>query len=123
MVDAASSYDLKNVLNHHLDVTKDHVVRLEKVFKNLGESVEGQPGPAIQGLLKEGNEIIATTNHDNKVRDAALIIAARKIEHYEIASYGSLITLADQMEDRQTVKLLNGENGTTFPLLKTRTGE
>jgi len=109
MADAATSDELKNILNDHLDVTKSQVSRMEKILERLGESTEGQPGPAVKGLLQEGSQIIESFHHDGKVRDAALIIAARKIEHYEIASYGSLVALADQMEDAQTMELLNSD--------------
>ena len=106
MVKAATSQELRDALNEHLEVTKTHVQRLEQTFESLDEKAEGKVCPAIKGLVKEGEEIIAETEGDTMTRDAALIIAAQKIEHYEIASYGSLATLAKRMKHKEAVELL-----------------
>lgn len=106
MAKAATSEELKDALNEHLEVTKTHVQRLEQTFESLDEKAEGKVCPAIKGLVKEGEEIIAETEGDTMTRDAALIIAAQKIEHYEIASYGSLATLAKRMQHKKAADLL-----------------
>lgn len=107
MVSSATSEKLMEAFSEHLDVSKTHVDRLRKVFESLDEKPEGKVCPAIQGLVKEGKEIISETQGDTMTRDAALILAAQKIEHYEIASYGSLVTLARQMQHDQAADLLS----------------
>src|SRR3546814_222895 len=106
MVAAATSRELKSALQEHLDVTKTHVKRLEQAFESLDEKAEGKVCPAIKGLVKEGEELISETEGDSMTRDAALIIGAQKIEHYEIASYGSLITLAKRIRHDKAAELL-----------------
>lgn len=111
MAKAATSEALKEALEDHLEVTKNHVRRLEQTFESLDEKAEGKVCPAIKGLVKEGEEIIAETEGDTMTRDAALIIAAQKIEHYEIASYGSLVTLAKRMKHKDAAELLGDTLG------------
>lgn len=111
MVEAATSDELKDALSEHLEVTKKHVSRLEDAFESLDEKAEGKVCPAIKGLVKEGEEIIAETEGDTMVRDSALIIAAQKIEHYEIATYGSLVTLANRMNHTEVADLLDDTLG------------
>lgn len=111
MEQAATSKELKEAFNEHLEVSKTHVKRLEQTFESLDEKAEGKVCPAIKGLVKEGEEIIAETEGDTMVRDAALIIAAQKIEHYEIASYGGLATLAKQMKHTKAAELLGDTLG------------
>jgi ferritin-like metal-binding protein YciE len=95
MADAAASSDLKNAFNTHLMETRGHVKRLEQAFSILGRDPERTTCPAMKGLVKEGSETISATG-DAKVKDAALIASAQRIEHYEIAAYGTLRTLARQ---------------------------
>jgi ferritin-like metal-binding protein YciE len=95
MVEAAHNEDLADAFSHHLEQTKKQVERLEKIFDRLHiDKNEEETCEAMQGLIKEGQQIIADFD-ESAVRDSALIIAAQKIEHYEIASYGSLCELAD----------------------------
>jgi ferritin-like metal-binding protein YciE len=96
MIDKATNRDLTAALKGHLDETEKHVQRLEQVFELLGESPKGAKCPAIDGIIKEANEIAAEVA-DKAVLDAALIIAAQAVEHYEITRYGSLIALADEL--------------------------
>src|SRR3546814_18095283 len=111
MVAAATSRELKSALQEHLDVTKTHVKRLEQAFESLDEKAEGKVCPAIKGLVKEGEELISETEGDSMTRDAPLIIGAQKIEHYEIASYGRLLTLAKRMRHDKAAKLLDNQIG------------
>lgn len=90
MIEAASYQDLKLAFTKHLKETKNQVTRLENVFKLLGVEPKEKRCHAIKGLLKEGQEIIEKTDLTPAVKDACLIMAAQKIEHYEIATYGSL---------------------------------
>ena len=96
MADAATASDLRSAFNTHLMETRDHVKRLEQVFQKLGRSPERQTCPAMKGLIKEGNEAVSATG-DPSVKDAALIASAQRVEHYEIAAYGTLRTLARQV--------------------------
>jgi ferritin-like metal-binding protein YciE len=105
MADAARASDLRNAFNTHLMETRDHVKRLEQVFQRLGRSPERQSCPAMKGLIKEGNEAVTATG-DPSVKDAALIAAAQRVEHYEIAAYGTLRTLARQVGLTDVASLL-----------------
>src|SRR5687768_10789483 len=97
MKHAASSEELEDAFDDHLKQTERHVKRLERVFKLLGKKPEGKKCEAIEGLTKEAKSIISETEEGSMTRDAALIIAAQKIEHYEIATYGGLVQLAITM--------------------------
>ncbi len=88
MVQAAASDKLRQAFEDHLDQTRGHVERLEKVFDSLGEKAKGKKCEAMAGLVKEGGEIASNTEKTS-VRDAGLIAGAQKVEHYEIAGYGS----------------------------------
>lgn len=111
MAKAATSDSLKEAFNEHLEVTKTHVSRLEDVFKSLDEKAEGKECPAIKGLVEEGEEMIKETESDTMTRDAGLIVAGQKIEHYEIATYGSLVTLAKRMKHTKAAELLGDTLG------------
>src|SRR5690606_3434596 len=97
MADAATHKNLKDASSHHLKQTMEQVGRLEQVFKKLNRTPERIECKAMKGLVKEGEEIIKS-NGDPAVRDAALIAAAQRVEHYEIACYGTLRTFADQLD-------------------------
>jgi ferritin-like metal-binding protein YciE len=105
MAEAASDRDLKAGFNKHFKQTQGHAKRLERVFKLLGEKPATKVCEAMKGLIKEGEEIIKEDLPDT-VKDAALIGAAQKVEHYEIASYGTLRTYADMMERDDIAELL-----------------
>ncbi len=96
--EAATTEELKEAFSDHLHQTQKHVKRLEKVFKLLGKKPEGKKCEAIEGLTKEAETIIKETKEGSMTRDAAIIIAAQKVEHYEIATYGGLVQLAITME-------------------------
>jgi ferritin-like metal-binding protein YciE len=96
MSEAATSSELKNAFDMHLEETRGHVRRLEQVFNQLGVAAERQTCPAMKGLIKEGQEMIDATGDPN-VKDAALIAAAQRVEHYEMAGYGSVRSFARRL--------------------------
>jgi ferritin-like metal-binding protein YciE len=101
MMKAASNPKLKKAFNTHLKQTERHVKRLERIFKELDESPRGKKCVGMEGLIKEGQELIKE-KPEADVLDAGLIAAAQHVEHYEIAGYGCVRTWARQMgEDRQ----------------------
>lgn len=102
----ATSKELKKAFKDHRSQTEKHYSTLEKVFKSLGEEPEEKKCKAMDGLIKEAEEIIKDTDAGTMTRDAALIIAAQKVEHYEIASYGGLAQLAKTMEHTKAKELL-----------------
>lgn len=107
MVEASYSEDLQNAFNKHLEQTKRHVERIEKIFTRLRIDKDDENNcEAMEGLIKESKEIIEKFEK-SPVRDSALIIGAQKIEHYEIASYGSLCELADVLGYSKVVEILD----------------
>jgi ferritin-like metal-binding protein YciE len=96
MARAAGQKELREAFEHHLEETRDHVRRINEIRAQIGSQVS-EPCKGMQGLIAEGQEIIAAGGESN-VRDAALIIAAQRVEHYEIAAYGSARTLADEID-------------------------
>jgi ferritin-like metal-binding protein YciE len=97
MKKAATSEELKAALEEHLEVTEGHVERLEQVFEILGKKAQAKKCEAMEGLTKEGESIIEETEAGTATRDVGIILAAQKVEHYEIASYGGLAQLAKTM--------------------------
>ncbi|MBV8214256.1 MAG: ferritin-like domain-containing protein [Verrucomicrobia bacterium] len=106
MADAASSTELKNAFTHHLEETKKHVTRLDDVFKDLNEDPKGETCEAMKGLVKEGEEFIQAKG-EPEVRDAGLIGAAQRVEHYEMAGYGTARTLAQRLGLQEVAKILD----------------
>ena len=102
---AATSEDLRAGFEEHLEQTKGHVQRLETIFQQLGESPKGKKCKGMEGLIEEGSEAIE--EHDGSVLDAALIGAAQRVEHYEIAGYGTVIAFAEELGESNHVSLLN----------------
>ncbi|HEY6700553.1 MAG TPA: ferritin-like domain-containing protein [Pseudolabrys sp.] len=96
MIEKAKDPGLKQGFETHLGETKNHVKRLEQVFKMHGVEAKGVECPAIDGIIEEADEIVAEVG-DKKVLDAALIAAAQAVEHYEITRYGTLIAWAKQL--------------------------
>ena len=94
MKKAATSQELKDAFEEHLSVTKTHVERLEKVFELMGAKPQAKKCEAMDGILKEGNSIIEDTEDGTATRDVGLILAAQKVEHYEISTYGGLRQVA-----------------------------
>lgn len=105
MIKAASDEQLKTGFAKHLKETEVHVRRLEKVFKLMDEKPAAKVCEAMKGLLKEGQEIIDEDLPDS-IKDAALIGAAQKVEHYEIASYGTLRTYANLLQREDVADIL-----------------
>jgi ferritin-like metal-binding protein YciE len=97
MKQATTTEDLEDAFDDHLKQTERHVKRLEKVFQIIGKKPEGKKCEAMDGIIKEAEEIIKETKQGTMTRDAALIMAAQKVEHYEIATYGGLVQLAITM--------------------------
>jgi ferritin-like metal-binding protein YciE len=119
MAKKASHPQLKNAFETHLRETEAQVDRLEQVFEALGEKAKGKTCQAMKGILEEGKEIMGEDMEDD-VMDAALIAAAQKVEHYEIASYGTVRAWAQLLGERDAVKLLQqtlDEEGKTDKLL------
>lgn len=102
---AATSPDLKQAFESHLEETKGQVERLEQIFDILGKPKRGKTCPAMEGLIEEGAETIEEVKA-GPVLDAALIACAQKVEHYEIAAYGTLATYAKMMKMDDCLKLL-----------------
>jgi ferritin-like metal-binding protein YciE len=107
MVDAASSQDLKQGLKQHLDVTKQQVQRLEKVFSAVDEKPGRKKCIGMEGLIKEGEHHISEHKNDKDALDAVLIAAAQKVEHYEITGYGTAKTYAEMLGHQEAAKLLD----------------
>jgi len=105
MAKGASSEDLKDAFEKHLEQTKSHVERLEEVFEELGEKPTGKTCRAMKGLIEEGSEILKEDGEESVI-DAGIIVAAQKVEHYEIASYGSVRTFAQLLGKERAAELL-----------------
>lgn len=106
MKKAATSEELAAAFEDHLQVTMEQVARVEEVFEMLGKKPQAKKCEAMAGLTEEGQSIIEETDKGTSTRDAGLIIAAQKIEHYEIASYGGLAQLATTMGLDDVAELL-----------------
>jgi ferritin-like metal-binding protein YciE len=106
MQKAATSEELATAFEDHLAVTEEQVSKLEQVFELLGEKARGKKCDAMEGLVSEGESIIEDTEEGSDTRDVALIIAAQKIEHYEIATYGGLTTLAKTLGNEDVANIL-----------------
>jgi ferritin-like metal-binding protein YciE len=102
---AASSEELKHAITQHLDETRGHVQRLEEIAGQLGIGTSATTCKAMQGLVAEGEEILGKEGNP-VAKDAAIIAAAQRIEHYEIAAYGTAKTLARELDLGDTEKLL-----------------
>ena len=105
MAGAASSEELRSGFEEHLEQTKGHAQRLEQIFSALGEKPTGKKCKGMQGLVTEGSEVM-DEDFDEDVKDAALISAAQRVEHYEIAAYGTVRTYASILDEQDAVSLL-----------------
>jgi ferritin-like metal-binding protein YciE len=105
MAKGASSEELKLAFENHLDQTKVHVERLEEIFERLDETPKGKTCQAMKGLVEEGSEILGEDGEES-VLDAGIIAAAQKVEHYEIASYGTVRTFAQLLGEDEAAELL-----------------
>jgi ferritin-like metal-binding protein YciE len=108
MVEGAKSPDLRQALQDHLEQTRGHVDRLERIFQNMGEAPKGEKCKGIVGIIDEGEDMMDLGDDaPPSVNDAALIAAAQRVEHYEIAAYGTVRTYARQLGRDQDAQLLN----------------
>jgi ferritin-like metal-binding protein YciE len=105
MAKAAASQDLKSAFENHLEETQGHIERLDQIFETLGKSPKGKVCHGMQGLVEEGSEMM-TELEKGPVRDAALISAAQRVEHYEMAGYGSVREFATLLGQKQIASLL-----------------
>ena len=105
MAKGASSTELKDAFEKHLEQTKGHVERLEQIFEQLDESPKGKTCHGMKGLIEEGSEILKEKG-EGSVLDAGIIVAAQKVEHYEIAGYGSVRTFANLLGKDEAASLL-----------------
>ena len=105
MAKNATSEELIDAINNHLTETEEHVTRLEKVFDSIGKKATAKKCDAMEGLIEEGKGILEETEI-GVVRDAGIIAASQKIEHYEIASYGTLRQFAETLQLTEAAKLL-----------------
>ena len=97
--------ELREAMQLHMEQTQEQVHRLDQIFEKMGQSGKGETCAAMRGLVKEADELLKD-GHAPDVLDAALLAAAQKIEHYEIAGYGTVITYAEQLGDVETADLL-----------------
>ncbi len=102
----ATTQELKDAFNEHLSVTQNQVARLEQVFELLGKKAQSKKCEAMEGLKREADDIIEETEKGSLTRDVGLIFAAQKVEHYEIATYGCLRTVASTVGLNEVADLL-----------------
>ncbi len=105
MAKAASSEELRNGFTEHLEQTRGHVERLEQIFEALGERSGGKKCAGMEGLVEEGSEVMGE-DFEGDVMDAALIGAAQRVEHYEIAAYGTVCAFAELLGEKEHLGLL-----------------
>lgn len=106
MEKAATTQELKDAINEHLEVTKNHVSRLEEVFGLMNKTPQAKKCEAMAGITKEGDDIVADTEKGSITRDVGIILAAQKVEHYEISTYGGLTQLAKTLNLQKVADLL-----------------
>jgi len=106
MSKACTTGELRQAFDEHLEQTEMHVARLERVFGLLGRKAKARKCEAIEGLTKEAEDLKKETEKNTLTRDVALIAAGQKVEHYEIATYGTLVQLASNMHLNEVVSLL-----------------
>jgi ferritin-like metal-binding protein YciE len=106
MQKAATTEELREALEEHLAVTEEQIARLEEVFEMMETKPQSKKCEAMEGITKEGETVIKETETGSMTRDAAIIMAAQKVEHYEIAAYGGLVQLAKTMGKTDVAELL-----------------
>jgi ferritin-like metal-binding protein YciE len=97
MQKAATTEELQSAIGEHIAQTEEHVSRLERVFELMGKKAQAKKCDAMEGLIKEGDSVVEETEDGSMTRDVGIIMAAQKVEHYEIATYGGLVQLAKTM--------------------------
>ena len=102
----ATSPELKEAIEEHLAQTEEHVSRLEQVFNLCGKKPQAKKCDAMEGLTKEGDSVVEETQDGTETRDAGIIMAAQKVEHYEIATYGTLVVFAKTLGMNQAADIL-----------------
>jgi len=107
MKKAATTDELKSAIEEHLTQTEGHVKRLEQVFDICGKKVQAKKCDAMEGIIKEGDSIVEETQEGSMTRDAGIIMAAQKVEHYEIATYGSLVQIAKTLGLNDAAEVLH----------------
>jgi ferritin-like metal-binding protein YciE len=126
MAEAATTPELKQAFTQHLEETKNHAEVVKQLLSSIGEKAGGEKCKGMEGLLKEGEEVL-NKRGDEAVKDAALIASAQRVEHYEIAGYGTARTFALQLGNNDAVnrlqEILNQESKTDELLTKIATGE
>lgn len=105
MAKAATSEDLRSAFQTHLEETRGQIERLDRVFEILGKTAGGKTCQGMKGLLEEGAETMEETA-EGELRDAAMIAAAQRVEHYEIAAYGTVRAMAEMMGQKEMAQLL-----------------
>ena len=103
---AAANDELRAALEHHLEETEGHVSRLEQAFQRLGETAKAKPCAGMRGIIEEGDEHANEDYDDDALRDAAIIGSAQRVEHYEIAAYGTVIAHARLLGRNEIANLL-----------------
>ncbi|MET0464673.1 MAG: ferritin-like domain-containing protein [Chitinophagaceae bacterium] len=106
MQKAATTEELQSAIEEHLGQTKEQVSRLEQVFELIGERAQAKKCDAMEGLIKEGESIVEETEKGSMTRDVGIIMASQKIEHYEIATYGGLVSLANTLGKTDVAEIL-----------------
>jgi ferritin-like metal-binding protein YciE len=106
MQKAATTDELKSAIQNHLAQTQEHITRVEQVFEIIGKKAQAKKCEAMEGLVKEGESIMEETENGSMTRDVGIIMAAQKVEHYEIATYGGLVTLAKTMGLEEAANIL-----------------
>lgn len=105
MANAATAADLRQAFNDHLQQTRNQVHRLDQIFNKIGKTHDGQKCEAMEGIIKEGEKVVQA-HGDSAVKDAALIAAAQRVEHYEMAGYGAARTYAKELGYSEAADLL-----------------
>lgn len=105
MIGKAESEELKDALTEHLEITKEQAKRIERIFSEMGEKAKAEKCKGMQGIIAEGDDLIGDIE-DSGVRDAAIIAAAQRVEHYEMAGYGTARTYAEQLGEDEAANLL-----------------
>lgn len=103
---AATTEDLKAAIEEHTAQTQEHVRKLEQVFELMGKKAQAKKCDAMEGLVKEGEAVVEDTQAGSMTRDVGIIMSAQKVEHYEIASYGTLVQLAETMGQSEIAQIL-----------------
>ena len=106
MIEASTSTQLRSALEQHLEETRNHITRLERVFSLIGAEAKTEDNDIIDEMQDAAKDMVSATEDDSPLRDAVLIVAGNQVEHYEMAAYGSLVAFARQLGIREAADLL-----------------